>query len=562
MGLSRKLSPEERRQGFILYYLMGDWDRWIKRRIEQIDLVTDSRVKRRISVDFRLHPEVFGDAPLCWDGSPIQYVPLTMLEKTPFMHFDLRDECGAAIPLLRQQKSAALAAATLSAAAKMHVTRRLLAADTGGISIAGRDLLQKIKGGEVYPSQIVLPEELESHFLDLCYLPFSRERYEEGSGAAQVWENLLAIMARGAAGGELQDLTQWGWSAQGAAWSPGQGVASWLGSLLSDPRFTELAFDFARLYLVCAPVRYEMDRRRILKLQYEEHFSEPGLREVALFRQKFPGLSKRIRRAEDRAEGMDHDHGASEREWIVPESTTNRWARRPTVGTKLMRGIGWRSKPFSFELPGMCLGGTFHFEFTAPDGTQLRRARIQARPGGASPGDLYSTRQRKRRRFARRYAGNVSRCHLYLAAPPQGTWGSAVIALRPSPSTIVRGAAFSSVLTTGLILWAYLAGDNGLSKRPATIIALLLLAPGLIAAQVARPNEHPVTTGMLFGLRFLAICVAGVAITAAALLGAHISRYEAHWPWGLLLAFTLLLSYILLRAWRLAGRDWPERGEV
>ncbi len=559
-GQGAALSAEERRQGFIVHYLIGSWDRWVKRRTEKIELVTDSRVRRRISVDFRLHHEIFGEPPVRWGPDPIHYVPLTMLEKAPFMHFDLRDEQGAALPLITRQKSASIAAAALSTAAKTLVIRHFLMASAAGMLSNETPILKAIKSADLRLDKIKIPESVEHDLFELCYQPFTRESHEADSpSASQIRLGMLDDAARAASPKLQSEVVKWEWKLKNDEWSaPGQDRDTWIPALFSDDIFSELAFDFARLFLVCAPVKYEKGRRRVLKFQYEENVVEPGMDIWTRARKRNPGFARWLRQREDKGEGLKWEPDIAKREWILPESTSNRQLRHPSVLTKLGRGIGWRSKLLTFELPGMGFGGTFHLEFAAPEGTQLRRARLRsARVNSVGTG----TTGQGREEFARRYARNVSRCHLYLGRLRPGSWGKAVVAIKPSSATIVRGAALSSMVTTGLVMYALFAGSD-LQPGSETVVALLLLAPGLLSAQLARPNEHPVTTGMLFGLRLLTLSVAGVAVITAALLGAHQAPCDLPVLWGVVVSLAIVLTVLLTRAWRLAGRDWPMRREV
>lgn len=557
--MSVELTLEEQRQGTVVFELVGNWNLWVKRRVEQITLVTDSRVERRIGVDFRLHPEIFGTPTLFWGDEPIHYVPLTLLKKAPFMNFDLRDETGAAIPLLTRRKTATIGTATLCAAAKNFVQQRFLEAKDDSLTENASRFRKAIAEGQMPAEDILLPPRLQDYFSELCRLPFKREDYEtEHPSASGVWEEMIqhAVLSFRAADMEKSDVTDWVWMQDGNnRWSaPDQDENSWLRVLLSDKIFSGLTFDFQRLFMVFAPVSYEKGRRRLLKIQYEEHLVDPGLKEFEQVRKAMPRLAKHIRRSEDRAEGLKTDPAKAQREWIISESASNREGSRPSIYKKLKRGIGWLGKPLTFDLPGLGFGGSFHLEFSAPEGIQIRRGRLRAkRVTPPTPG------LRPREEFARRYARNVSRCHLYLGRLLPGASGEAMVAIKPGSTTIVRGAALSSILTTILIACIFFFADRDITRATSTVVALLLLAPGLIAAQLARPNEHPVTTGMLFGLRMLALAVAGVAVIAAALLGAQQTPDHACVPWAIVLGAAVALTLVLLRSWRLAGRDWPMR---
>jgi hypothetical protein len=86
--------------------------RWIVRRVESIEFLDDTNVRRRVSIDFALPRQV----------TPIRlgirnrttFVPLTYFEKGPMRNFDLRDESGAALPLLTKTENGELSAAALA----------------------------------------------------------------------------------------------------------------------------------------------------------------------------------------------------------------------------------------------------------------------------------------------------------------------------------------------------------------------------------------------------------------------------------------------------------------
>jgi len=541
------LDADIRKLGFVTHSLIGEWDAWVRRRVEQIELVSDASAKRRISVDFRLQREAFGD-PVIKSGSKwVHYVPLTLLEKAPFANFDLRDESNTAIPLLTRRKTAAIAAATLIAATKMMVVQQLLA------SGAEAGLAKAIRDGEVSIDQIEIPAEIEANFLNLCYFPYARGVVDAGETTAErIWKGLVLQTL----GSKLSPVGEWPWevSEDTGNWHTSTvSRDSWVQGIFSEPILSSLIFDFTRLFMVCAPVDYEPERRRILKLEYEEHLAEPGLNAFARLRKRVPRQASWIRQREDCLEGLSADQEVSRHEWILPRSAMNSDLSRPKLPEVVARGIGWMTKPVSFKLPSVGLGGTFHLEVNAPDGTQLRRAELRALDDDPKiPGPIV------RDAIARRYARNVTRSHLYLGGLRQGTWGHASMAIKPKSSTVIRGAALAASAVTLLVLLALALGGS-LSDSSQTVIAILLLAPGLVAAVTGQPFQHSITSKMVFGLRLIALAIASVSVAAAALLSGHLTFCDEPALWTILVLMAAGFTVILLGAWRLAARDWPRQ---
>src|ERR1044072_723440 len=118
------LEPADRDHGRGARTLVGAWDDWVKRRVETVELLSDTTVRRRVSVDFRMRSWL--PAPvLQWAGSQFHYIRIAQLEKGRMLRFDLRDETGRALPLLTRRKNAMISAATLAALAQFTIWTEL-----------------------------------------------------------------------------------------------------------------------------------------------------------------------------------------------------------------------------------------------------------------------------------------------------------------------------------------------------------------------------------------------------------------------------------------------------
>ena len=93
--------------------LIADPQSWINRRVETVELLSHVEVRRQVSVDFTLSDEH-------WQGLTSEQgvlVPIALLTKQPRRRFSLRDESGAAVPVLGRSENAELAHVAVLAAA-------------------------------------------------------------------------------------------------------------------------------------------------------------------------------------------------------------------------------------------------------------------------------------------------------------------------------------------------------------------------------------------------------------------------------------------------------------
>jgi hypothetical protein len=539
------LGGDIRRLGIINFSLISRWDRWVRRRVEQVELISDAAARRRLSVDFRLHRSQFGEGMAREGDRKVHYVPLTLLHKAPVSNFDLRDESGTAIPLLTKRKTSSICAATLSAATRTMVVQQMLS--RGSQAKMGAAIRDTENPFDI--ESIRVPAQIEAQFLNLCAFPYDRRADgSEKTTAKEIHGRLIGKTA----GKKFVPVSSWPWTFDGEEnewFAEGVSDDTWILGITKDQTLRTLVYDLTRLYMVAAPIEDEPERRRLIKLEYEEHYSEPGLKIVGGIRHALPAQSSSIRRREDRLEGLVGGDDVSLREWTRPRTGMTNQPRQK-LGEALASGIGWKSKPISFQLPSLGFGGTFHLEVTAPLGTQLRRAELRAVETGQ--------KLKVRDQIANRYARNVARAHLYLGGPREGTYGDASIYIKPKSSTVIRGAALAATTLWAMVLVALALGGSP-EGEPRTSIAILLLAPGLLAAIASQRFDHGITAKMVFGLRLLAMGVAGVAIVAAALLGTQTRFCDQPVLWSFLIVSATGLMGILVGAWRLAGRDWPRR---
>lgn len=241
---------------------------------------------------------------------------------------------------------------------------------------------------------------------------------------------------------------------------------AWRERLVTSERFMAMALDLAQNFLLLTRVEAEPGRRRIIKISYEHH--------------------------------------------LLPTSSD---ATATAKLRRLRRAIGWGAHTERIDTPAVGLGRCFHLEVEAPEGAQVTRARLRTEPRARA-----GTERRARRYpdFPEAISDGRQRVHLHVSVPSSYT-GHATVFMRPRPSTIVRAATLTAMLTTGLLTVVALRPTSFQTNLGAAA-ALLLIVPGGLSGYVARPREPHVATQMLLGLRLLALSCGLWAFSAAATL--------------------------------------------
>lgn len=145
---------------------------WIHRRVETIDMLSTQFLRRSVSVDFTL-PEGAVEA-LAIGRSGQTLVPLATLAKRPLRNFDLRDEGGAAVPVLGRDHNGSLAESTLVGVARRALDdagggepsqglienlRQVAIGDAGDAERAIADIVRAARAGNSREHQVVLEDD-------------------------------------------------------------------------------------------------------------------------------------------------------------------------------------------------------------------------------------------------------------------------------------------------------------------------------------------------------------------------------------------------------------------
>jgi len=164
---------------------------------------------------------------------------------------------------------------------------------------------------------------------------------------------------------------------------------------------------------------------------------------------------------------------------------------------KWRTSLGWDPYEVWVDSP-LIEARTYHFEAEAPPGLRITEAKLSD----------------DRHRIPVKDHGFLRRVHLYREDAAYAGAGTAVMRLCVGAS-FSGGAFMSAALTTGALLGAALFADK-IATNPTSAPTLLLFLPGLIATYIARPEQHPLTTRLLWGARRLLLAIALLAYTAAA----------------------------------------------
>lgn len=553
------LTPEHLVLGVGMLALTCDWDAWVARRVDTFSFRGDDErvLTRQQSIDFQLPvlANRFEEMTRGLGGTP---VPITFVNKWRLPQFSLRDETGAAVPLLSRQEAAPIAVGMLVA--------------------LGNFLLR----GNLLPNQ-------------KDFMPVGVQRLLADIVVSDADDAVRCCAELGVGESCHEDtLDEW-----------------WRDRLASSESFMGLAYELARGFLLTALCPSPTVDRKILKFSYNS-FVVSARRDRRLVRighaarairqgsrdatESAPGSSRRHRGSGEVVfststgafpdgphEGgrsvacvratlvgprccrrtmrlrtntavafrhlpsgtytvsfkaysgfmveSDKSHvftlGENDTKRIHVRTQSSGSGKRPTLAQPLiarpatrlrtiMRGLAWYSKPLVIRVR-IGDGGSYHCEFEAPEGLHVTRARLvsDAKDDGHELALALESQPR---------------AHLY--APAEKTKPAAAyvyLNLRPRVETIARPAFWTACAATIVLLFLALLWNTNtglLEHGPpdgTALLTLLLGAPSALAAYFAQAVPSRVTNSILYGVRLLALLPATLALAAGGvvLVGQH-----------------------------------------
>jgi hypothetical protein len=190
----------------------------------------------------------------------------------------------------------------------------------------------------------------------------------------------------------------------------------------------------------------------------------------------------------------------------------------PALKTRLSIFAGFTARPVSLALP--ILGGaeSHHVQILLPPNVELTSASLQ----GASPESVISTpvmdaSPTNPTGYTAFEAGPLNRSHLYVPDAHEAQTARAVVGLRSERRGFFAGSVIPSFAITVLLFLYWLRADT-LVNQSSSATSLLLLAPALIVALMARPGEHAMARALMIFRRALLAASAFLALGAAVAL--------------------------------------------
>lgn len=173
--------------GLDVVLLLAHVSVWTIRRIEKVVFIDDRTVRRQVTVDFSLPL----DEPLSDLHNNSYLIPLGLLRKAPLVGFDLRDEAGAALPVLSRRENSLIAWSAANALAENILGYALVESLSDNIReivssdvASAQEALASLKGSDdadartlmASPMFTELLDDLSRNFLLLTPVPIEKGR--------------------------------------------------------------------------------------------------------------------------------------------------------------------------------------------------------------------------------------------------------------------------------------------------------------------------------------------------------------------------------------------------
>ena len=192
---------------------------------------------------------------------------------------------------------------------------------------------------------------------------------------------------------------------------------------------------------------------------------------------------------------------------------------------RIRRSLGLKSENLGIPINEIGGGASHHIEVAIPNDLQVNYVSLTGKSYTLANREWHKLKDEEKD-YSIRQVGTASSGNIYLSEPvPARRMGRISIKMRVKRTGFLTGAFVASgVITLVLTVMALMAPEIIRNVNSATAVAALLLLPSLVAAFIARPNEHMLTSRMLRWARF--VLVANAALPFLAVLAFFTTRAE------------------------------------
>jgi hypothetical protein len=208
----------------------------------------------------------------------------------------------------------------------------------------------------------------------------------------------------------------------------------------------------------------------------------------------------------------------------------------------LLVRLALRPAKAQLAIPLVSNSRSYHSDIEAPSNLELRLAQItQTRPGTDT-------------KTLRKYVGKFTRVHLNVRAGSYGAIFDHQLHLEISPQRrgFIRDSMGATIFSTAALLVMLLFVHQGGHRSSTSAVPLITIVPGLLAAYLSRPTEHPLASRLYFGLRCVLALSALLAWFAAVVSVLNLNEGLTKVLVALLFAVSLGCSSLAILAYRAA----------
>jgi len=182
---------------------------------------------------------------------------------------------------------------------------------------------------------------------------------------------------------------------------------------------------------------------------------------------------------------------------------------------RVRRSLGWKSELLFVRINEVGAAASYHVEVAVPDDLELNASGLIGTSyelGGKDPRQL----TQQQRDYSILQVGHATVGTIYIADPPVSrSIGTTWVKLRAKRSGFLIGAlGASAAITMVLSAMAYYANEVAQTDKSDGVVAALLLLPALVAAYIARPSDHAITSDMLIRARLALVINAALPFVA------------------------------------------------